>query len=368
MKKYIMLLSMLLLNTLAYSQVVNTATMDTLNLNHQGKVTIGGYIDTYYGYDFNKPASKERPYFVSMARHNEFNINLAYIDLKYSSSRVRARFAPGFGTYINANYAAEPGALKNIVEANVGVKLFPNKNIWFDAGVFGSPYTNESAISKDHLMYTRSFAPEYVPYYIAGVKLSLPLNEKVNAYLYLLNGWQQIADPNEGKSLGTQLEYRPNDNWLLNWNTYIGDERTSTAPQNRTRYFSDIYFIYSKGKWSATGCIYYGIQQQDLGTEINSATWWQANVIGKYTFSEKVSLSGRLEYFNDPESVQITPITPVSGFSSYSTGLCLNIHIASNIMARFEGRSFFSQQEVYERDSSPVKNSNLLISNLTIWF
>lgn len=368
MKKYIMFSPVLFLHTLALSQVVNTATMDTLNLNHQGKVTIGGYIDTYYGYDFNKPASMDRPYFVSMARHNEFNINLAYIDVRYSSSRVRARFVPGFGTYINSNYAAEPGVLKNIVEANVGVQLFPNKNIWFDAGVFGSPYTNESAISKDHLMYTRSFAPEYVPYYLAGVKLSLPLNEKVSAYLYLLNGWQQIADPNEGKSLGTQLEYRPNDHWLLNWNTYIGDERTATAPQNRTRYFSDIYFIYTKGKWSATGCIYYGVQQQDLGTETNSASWWQANVIGKYAFTEKLSLSGRIEYFNDPESVQITPITSVTGFSSYSTGLCVNIHIASNIMARFESRSFFSQQEVYERESSPVKNSNLLISNLTVWF
>ncbi|NJN00112.1 MAG: outer membrane beta-barrel protein, partial [Phormidesmis sp. RL_2_1] len=53
-------------------------------------------------------------------------------------------------------------------------QLFKNKQIWLDAGVFGSPYTNESAISKDHLMYTRSFAPEYVPYYLAGVKLSVP--------------------------------------------------------------------------------------------------------------------------------------------------------------------------------------------------
>ncbi len=163
MKKPIILLLVILLNTSAFSQVVNTGVMDTSNFNYQGKVTVNGYIDSYYGYDFNKPASKERPYFVSMARHNEFNINLAYIDVKYSSARLRARFVPGFGTYINANYAAEPGVLKNIVEGNIGVKLFPDKNIWIDAGVFGSPYTNESAISKDHLMFSRSFAPEYVP-------------------------------------------------------------------------------------------------------------------------------------------------------------------------------------------------------------
>jgi len=367
MKKILIICFALLANVM-YGQVVNTATMDTANFNYQGKVSVGGYLDTYYGYDFNKPQSKERPYFVSMARQNEFNINLAYIDIKYSSSRLRARFVPGFGTYVNANYAAEPGALKNIIEGSIGLRLFPGKGIWLDAGVLGSPYTNESAISKDHLMYTRSFAPEYVPYYLSGLKLTLPLHKKLNAYLYLLNGWQQIADPNDGKSLGTQLEYRPNNYLLLNWNTYIGNEKTEIAPQNGTRYFSDVFFIYSKGKWSATGCAYYGIQERHNNDGNESATWWQANIIGRYTFTEKVSLSGRFEYFNDPRSVQITSITGVNGFSSYSTGLCLNIHLAENILARFEGRTFFSDKEVYQRDSKAVKDSNMLISNLTIWF
>ncbi len=342
--------------------------MDTSSFDYQGKITVNGYIDTYYGYDFNKPKSKDRPYFVSMARHNEFNINLAYIDVKYSSSRLRARFVPGFGTYINSNYSHEPGVLKNIVEGSIGIKLLPDKNIWLDVGVLGSPYTNESAISKDHLMYTRSFAPEYVPYYLCGLKLTVPLHEKLTAYLYLLNGWQQIMDQNEGKSLGTQLEYRPNNYWLLNWNTYVGNEQTETAPQNRTRYFSDIFFIYVRGKWSATGCAYYGIQNRDIGNGTSSAHWWQANLIGKYVFTEKLSLSGRVEYFNDPESVQITSINTLPGFTSYSTGLCLNVQIASNILARFEGRTFFSRDEVYQRNDSPVNSSNLLISNLTIWF
>jgi hypothetical protein len=148
----------------------------------------------------------------------------------------------------------------------------------------------------------------------------------------------------------------------------VGNEKTDLAPQNRTRYFSDIFFIYSKGKFSANGCAYYGIQQRETATSKSSAAWWQANVVGKYAFTDKVSLSGRVEYFDDPKSVQINPINLVSGFNSYSAGLCVNLQIASNVMARFEGRSFFSDKEVYQRDNSPVKNSNLLISNLTIWF
>jgi hypothetical protein len=352
------------------AQVINTATMDTTGFNYQGKVVVSAYIDSYYGYDFNRPASGERSYFVSMARHNEMTVNLAYVDVKYSSSRLRARFVPGFGSYINANYANEPGSFKNFIEASIGIRLSDKKNIWLDAGILGSPYTNESAISKDHLMYTRSFAPEYVPYYLSGVKLTVPVNAKTNFYLYLLNGWQQIVDQNKGKSIGTQVEFRPNNNWLLNWNTYVGDERSQAAPQFRTRYFSDVFFIYNKGRIAATGCLYGGIQNvENVDGTTGSREWWQANLITKYAFNERISLSGRVEYFSDPASVMIVPVVPnVVGFSSYSTGLCLNVQVASNVLARFEGRTFFSEKEVYLDNDNPSKTSNLLISNLTIWF
>jgi len=349
---------------LSYGQITNTATMDTTDFSYKGKVSIEGYIDTYYAYDFNKPQDSYRPYAVSMNRHNELTINLAFIDLKYSSNRLRARFVPGFGTYVNANYMGEPGSIKNIIEASAGIKISKTKNIWIDAGVFGSPYTNESAISKDHLVYTRSFAPEFVPYYLAGIKLSMPLSEKLNLYLYALNGWQQIADQNSGKSMGTQLEYRPTKNLLINWNTYAGQDLFAADSTNGSRYFSDLFFLTSKGKWSATGCVYGGVQVHNG----ENATWGQANLIGRYSVTEKISLSGRVEYFSDGQGAQVVPITNIKGFSCYSSSVGLNLKFAENILIRFEGRTYFSEKKVFERDNEAVKNSNLFTSNVTIWF
>jgi hypothetical protein len=363
--KKTLLFVLVLITIRSMAQVVNTATMDTTSFNYQGKVSVEGYIDAYYGFDFNRPTDNNRPYFVSMSRHNEMTVNLAYIDVKYSSSRLRARFVPGFGTFINANYAGEPGSLKNIIEASAGVRLFPKKRIWLDAGVFGSPYTNESAISKDHLAYTRSFAPEYVPYYLSGLKLTVPLHEKVNGYLYLLNGWQQIQDVNRGKAVGTQIEYRPNNYWLLNWNTYIGSEESAANPTFRTRYFTDAFFIYSKEKWSATGCAYIGLQER---SENGSATWWQVNLIGRYQATRVTSVTGRVEYFDDPDRVQINPVTGLPGFSSYSTSVGLNFKVAENVLVRFEGRTFFSDKEMYLRESTPVNTSHWFTSNITLWF
>ncbi|MCU0447092.1 MAG: porin [Microscillaceae bacterium] len=363
----------LIINTLsAYAQVTNTATLDTTDLAIKGKVTISGYIDAYYGYDFSNPISGNRPYSVSMNRHNEFTINLAFADIKYSSERFRARFVPAFGTYMNANYTNEPGTLKNILEGYIGIKLAKNREIWLDAGVLGSPYTNESAISKDHLVYTRSFAPEYVPYYLSGLKLTIPLSAKVNGYFYLLNGWQVIQDNNRGKSLGTQIEWRPTDKLLINWNTYIGDERSELNPLFRTRFFTDIYTIYNpNGKFSGTACFYVGWQEKALANTESRLThrWWQANIIGRYRFAPKASISGRLEYFSDPEQVQIVPITQERGFSTYSASLGINIQPIENVMIRFESRTFFADKRVYfDNLERPSSRGYLAIANLTAFF
>ncbi len=359
----------LLLPFISDAQIVNTGVTDNFDSVQVGKLSIGGLVDTYYGFDFNEPEGSLRPYCVSSARHNEININMAYIDLKYKNKYVRAHLVPGFGTYINDNYISEKGSLKNLIEANVGVKLSKKKEIWVDAGILSSPYTNESAVSKDHLMYTRSFAPEFVPYYLAGVKLSVPFNEKWSGYLYILNGWQQIQDNNNPLSVGTQVEYRPTKNILFNWDTYVGDEYSAALPDYRTRYFTDLYMIWKKKKWSMTSCIYVGRQdKKDSLAQKSHVFWGQANVIADYKITNRISISARAEYFTDPSSVQIAPITSASGFESFSAGACFNLKISDNALFRLENRFFFSPKEVYLRSDTPVKQSNLLIANVTVWF
>jgi hypothetical protein len=349
------------------AQIVNTATMDTLEATVIGRLGIGGYVDTYYGYSFNKPVSGNILNFVSSARHNEVNINLAYVDVRYRSKRMRARFVPGFGTYMNANYKNEPGTLRNIVEGNIGVALSEKKKIWLDVGVLGSPFTNESAISKDHLMYTRSLAPENVPYYVTGAKLSFPLASKWTGYLYFLNGWQVIQDNNKGKSVATQLEFRPSDKMLFNWNNYFGDERSSPRYDFRNRFFTDLFWIYKPNdKWDMTSSVYFGTQAIQ---QTSAKQWWQANFIARYRFTNIISLSGRVEYFNDSHGIMVTSPSGIPSFKSYSSGLCLNWQVTDHALFRIEGREFFSQDKLYLNSDGTISNkSTWLIASLTAWF
>ena len=333
-------------------------------------LTVEGYIDTYFSFDFNEPENSIRPYSVSYTRHNEFNINLAYVSLKYASENVKAVFTPGFGTYMNANYATERVTLKNIVEAYVSVKIFKNKNIWLDAGVIPSPYTNETAIALDQICYSRSFAPEYTPYYLTGAKLSLPLSEKVTLYTYLLNGWQVIEDVNSPLALGTQLEFKPNANYSFTWNTYMGNEQSVYVPDYKMRYFTDAYFTWNKGDcWTFTGCVYAGLQEKrNIQNETTAYGWYQGNIATRYKLNKKNSISARVEYFSDYNQIMITPVSIASGFDTYSGCLGYNLSIAEQVMFRLEAKHLFSNQDVFEKNNSSFNNNTILLAGINARF
>jgi hypothetical protein len=335
-----------------------------------GKFAIEGYVEAFYLYNSNKPNDGNVPYFVSFNRHNEFNINLAYVSGRYTSDRVRGVFTPGFGTYMNANYAAEPATLKNILEANVGLKLFAKKDIWLDMGVLPSPYTNETAVSFDQPTLTRSFAPEYVPYFVSGARLTLPFGKRIRFYGYLLNGWQQMQDVNSTLAFGSWLEYRPSSKLSINWNVFVGDERSELAPLNRMRHLQDIYFIYTPiGRWSFTASAYGGwqyLEEEEGGTVVKQ--WWQANATARYACAPNRWIYGRIETFNDPQGGISVSATGLEGFEAVSGTLGYDANVSSMVKLRLESRFFSARDDAYLRDEITVSNEMWLVVGLTAKF
>jgi hypothetical protein len=335
------------------------------------KITIGGYLDAYYGYDFNKPSNGIRPYSVNNSHHNNFSLNLGYIDIKYTANRTRARFAPAIGTYMNANYAGEPTGFRNILEASAGIKLFEKKNIWVDAGVLSSPITYESPVSKENLVYTRSIGTEYSPYYLTGIKLTVPFNTKFTGYLYVVNGWQQIVDVNKGKSVVVGGEYKPTKSLKITGNVWAGSEQNLGTTRNRNRYFFDVYATYKpQGKrLSVSGGVYYGIQQMKLASSNVNINWWQANVAAQYQIASKFSVSARAEYFSDPDGAVVQPFTAAPVFNCSSVSACGNFQITPDAMFRIEARSFMAESKIFvNADTKPLNNSMLAIAALVVSF
>ena len=189
----------------------------------QNKWNWSAYVDTYYAYDFDKPIDRNRQFSNMAARHNEFNINHAYLLSEYNTENIRATLGLQTGTYADFNYGAEPNELyKMIYQAYAGVKL--SDKIWVDAGVFPGHTGYEAVESLYNEIYTRALSTEYTPYYETGVRITIDPSDQWTITGVILNGWQNIAETNDSKAFGVNINFRPNSKLVLNYGNYFGDE------------------------------------------------------------------------------------------------------------------------------------------------
>lgn len=335
----------------------------------QNPIAINGYIETYYSYDFSIPSDHNRPQFVySHNRHNEVNLNFGFIKAAYSTDKVRANLALMTGTYANANLAAEPGVLKNIFEANAGVKISKNKDLWIDAGIFASHIGFESAIGKDCWSLTRSMMADNSPYYESGVKVSyISDNKKWFASGLILNGWQRIqrVNGNNAPAFGHQLTFKPNPKVTFNSSSFMGSDTPDSTRQ--MRYFHNFFGQFQLAEKFGM-IIGFDIGAQQKAKNSNEYyTWYSPVLILKYSPNEKISIASRGEYYSDASGVIISTGT-LNGFQTYGYSLNLDYQIMNNVVWRIEGRQFTSKDNIFTLSDRPSTQNYFLTTALAISF
>ncbi len=335
----------------------------------QNPLSISGYVETYFSYDFANPENHNRPGFIySHNRHNEFNLNLGFIKAAYATNNVRANLGVMTGSYANANLAAEPGTFKNIFEANAGVKISSKKNLWVDAGIFASHIGFESAIGKDCWNLTRSILADNSPYYESGVKLSYTSdNQKWFMSGLVLNGWQRIqrVDGNNAPAFGHQVTFKPSSKITLNSSSFIGSDTPDSTKQ--MRYFHNFYgqFQVHENLGLIVG-FDIGAQQKSKGSS-DYNNWFSPVLIVKYSVSEKVSVAARAEYYSDQNQVIIVSGTP-NGFQTFGYSVNLDFAVAENVLWRIEGRGLSSKDQVFTMNDKSSNENYFVTTALAISF
>lgn len=347
----------------------NDSTQIKIKAAFKGKLTFSGYAEAYYGYDFGKPKSGNRPDFIySHNRHNEVNLNLIYAKLNYSASHLRANLALMYGTYANANLAAEPFPLRYIFEANIGFRLSKKKDVWLDGGIFPSHIGFESAISRDCWTLTRSIMAENTPYFETGAKLSYTSdNGKLFASVLLLNGWQRIQriKDNSLPSFGWQITYKPNTIFSLNSSTFFGANQPDT--DRKMRYYHNFYGIIQPiNQFGITVGVDFGAEQKNVASK-NYNLWYSPAVIVRVAPISKLAIAARYEYYNDAAGVMI-PTSISNGFQTHGVSANLDVNILKNLLWRIEGKGYFSKDEVFQLHGKPSSKNYAITTSLAMSF
>ncbi|WP_419868480.1 porin [Chryseobacterium sp. CT-SW4] len=355
----------LIIGLLAWASFSEAQSLDSL----KSHVTFSAYAELFYTYDFNEPANHSRQSFLySYNRHNEVNLNLGLIKVAYQDHRMRANLALMAGTYTQDNMSAEQDALKYINEANIGIKIAKDKNVWIDAGIMPSHIGWESAIGKDNTNLTRSLAAENSPYFETGAKISYTSdNGRWMLSGLVLNGWQRIAktEGNQSLSFGHQVIYKPNDRITLNSSSFIGNDQPKD--DKKMRYFHDLY-----GSFQLTDA-FSAIIGFDIGAEQKSKhskqynLWYTPNILMRYQIDDQWALAGRLEYYSDKNGVIIKTHTP-NGFQTYGYSLNLDYLIFKNVILRTEARGFTSKDAVFVKNEEHQQGNFFITTSLAAWF
>ena len=337
------------------------------------KITFGGFVDGYYAFDFNRPASFDRAFTTQPARHNEFNVNLAYVELKLDAPRTRGRFALQTGTSVQSNSAAEPrnGSVSGpdlarlIQEAVVGIKIADN--LWVDGGIFLSHIGMEGFISRDNPMYTRSLVADYSPYYESGAKLTWQPIPAVTALFTVVNGWQNISETNSAKSAGVRIDYNSSARTTLTYYNYIGNEAVDSATFNQIRFYNGV------GVKSSLTTEFLVLAEFDHGTQqrasrSGNSNWYGGMLTGRYQATPMTAVVGRVERYQDKDQV-IIATRLAAGFQANGVSLGLDVTPQSRVLWRTELRGFQGETAVFPtRSGAPSKRDAFVVTSLGLTF
>ena len=337
------------------------------------KISFGAFVDSYYAFDFNRPPTFDRAFTTQPARHNEFNVNLAFAEVKLESPRVRGRLALQAGTSVQSNYSGEPrnGTISGpdlariIQEAVAGVKI--SDNTWVDGGIFFSHIGMEGFVSRDNPIYTRSLVADYSPYYESGVRFGWQPSSYVTTTFVVVNGWQNISEFNSAKSVGARVDYAATPRMTVSYYNYLGDEASDTARNHQVRFYNGIGAKGTIGeRFLLLSEVDYGVQELANGS--GNANWWGFTLIGGYQMTKSAAIVARLERYQDPHQVIVPTNTP-NGLNTNGASIGLDVVPQPRVLWRTELRGYANQTAVFpKRGSGTSKDDLLIVTSMALTF
>lgn len=230
--------------------------------------TLNLFLDAYYGWNFNRPAGRANLLRAYDVTANSFSINQTGLIVERAAApeqnrRWGVRLDLMFGQATQtlqggAQNELRPDVYRHVFQA-YGTYVAPvGRGLTLDFGKWASSLGFENNYSKDQINYSRSFWFNYLPFYHAGIRASLPVNDRLTLGYWLVNGGNQTEDFNGFKSQLAQVVVRPaaNASWTIQY--YNGREQRGIGQDGRTHFF-DTYASWTSGRLTLAGELDYAI-------------------------------------------------------------------------------------------------------------
>jgi hypothetical protein len=319
---------------------------------HEPKIQVGGWVDVYYGYNFNGTDPLLRTYDV---QNNAFSLSAAELNFTKTptaQSRVGFRTDLWFGKAADLTALFEPQKEGSISSLTEGKEVYKNiqqayvsvlaGGVQIDAGKFVTPIGAEVIESQDDWNYSRSTLFGYaIPFYHTGVRATVSAGPKLAIAGYLVNGWNSGIDVDGDKTFALGVTFKPTASFTWIGNYMVGKE----AEGLDTRHLFDTTLtLAATSKLSFMGNLDYGKE--------GDVEWWGVAAYAKLQATPAWAVVARYEYLDDTKGGFMT-----FGTKAQTLTVTSDSTIAGALKLRLEYRTDFADEDIFETDDGAFKGS-----------
>ena len=337
LKSKLLSISLLFASGLTFSQADTTK-------KDEGKLSINGFIDSYYFTNFNHPWSQDNMGQSGVGRGfdrkvDQFNLGMVQTVFKYTNkkSEMVADLVYGpsaqYGNYgnapalvdtkgVNSGYVIGFNIISGLMIKQAFFKYNATEKLSFTAGQFSTHIGYEYIESAMNFHYSINHTfNSGVPFYHTGIKANYQFNAKFAAMVGIVNGFDHLDDNNRAKGIVGQLAFTPKDGYAIYANYFSSNEANPTNSGYLPKANFSVYDLngsfqltekFNLGFWTMLGTQKGNMDASspgiapliDKADTVKTKFWSGYNIYTAWKFNDKFTLGLRSEYFNNKQGVR----------------------------------------------------------------
>lgn len=242
-------------------------------------VTLSGYAEAYYLYNFTEPTDGYNAYRYYDTQHNHFALNNVVLDAAWSVGRVSGHVALQFGSITEYGIpfprSVDEDLLWRLIQEVTfkwSPRVVPDHDLEFEAGLFVAPFTIEEMAVNQNWNWSVSNLFYAAPLQIMGARASYALTPSLTLRAGAFGGWEQVVRAESSSKSGlVQLEYDGGDRGYVTLNYMFGNDRPTGDPAGPyLRHTVDLYGEYQVSPRFALRANFFGGLQPNRDTDMTA--------------------------------------------------------------------------------------------------
>lgn len=338
-------------------------------------VTFNGFVSTSYHHNFNAPASGLNTLRVFDVHEDTFSVDVFELvaqrvasapgDIGFRADLTAGAAVPRVAAARGLFRDPETGRSQDVdlQQAFVSWVAPVGKGLRVDVGKFVSPIGYEVIEGYDgwNDNVTRAFRWYGIPFTHTGLEVTYAFSRSLSGSALLVNGWDNVLDDNDGKTVGAQLAWSPGERVTVFLNAMSGPERD--GEDEGSRRLVDVVAVF-KATDRLTLALNADFAREDgaFGPG-EDASWTGVTAYAKLLMGDNGAVSLRGERFDDADGARTgTPQTLTA------VTLTPEWRLSENSVFRFDLRFDGSDEATFEdaegrlTDGQTTLSFNLLFS------